>query len=273
MSISIYDGYQLEWMELQDLCEFIDKFRKDLRSLARETFYQKFFEKVVHTHDYYTLQPDKKTFSALFTVWNWKTKGQAAIREKRFTMSEWNFTCSVSIFPLFEEKVMLAQLFRQTLGRRNYESLWTDHKEVEPFFYGKSEDKPEEVSEKEWKKRKELWKKALNLEGTSSWKSSWKGFNFEICPMQPPGTYTMPVDQELLEKYQPTFEERLEHRAGILVSSDFHRGEKGWVGSIGAYRKWMESEEGLERKEEHRENLRSILKKDITIEDLNEEKT
>jgi len=266
MSTKIYNGYKLPNMSLLELKEFTDKLRGEIRKTCNKMFYDKAALIITNIIDSsyvcskeklfkkYNIKEDEMNFSLFFKTWDTINKKNKKISKTQERNPLFDFSCEICLIPI-EDKI-LCLYFGEA---KEYLNTFTSFKEISSYYYYNNVDKPEDVSEEEWKQREKDWAKALPGIGIPS----ENGFIVELNKDIP--FIELGMLEEIIRNI-PSFEARVNKTAIEKAINDNVKDE-----SYDDYSKvydWLKTDEGQLCLNENKKELEKILPKEITKEIL-----
>lgn len=168
MSTTIYNGYYLPNMSLLELKKFCNKLDIKRRKVLTEFVKEYFLKMCITFTDNIILEPknndfglekclkDEDLFSYLFFKFVQQIKKDSESKEFGF----FDFKMTICFIPQSDK--ILALLY---CNNKKLSDLFISNEIVSEYCYFNNTDKPENISYKEWKKRKIEWENALTSIG------------------------------------------------------------------------------------------------------------
>ena len=273
MSTKIYNGYKIP-KSLDVLQDFIIDFRNKAEEIVLNDLTKLTAEMTSYNVDRFffnSLKEPELADSALQKVMRLIDDEYSKIKKTKQRNPTYDFECEVSVLVPKESDKILLLLFTE---KQNIKSLFESYEFIEEYCYWNNSDKPNDISESDWKQREIDWNKALPGSGVPA----RNGLSFELI-----GEWLPMFDASEVIKNMPSFEDRCKKVAKERVAS-FIKDPAVWElaknGSIYKFiqevSRFEQSEEGLQVYEnllkEARELLPETLTKELILSNLNEEK-
>lgn len=276
MSIKIYNGYKLPNWNLQELYVFSKALRKEVRELSKKLATKKMAQKCIGFFDYMFLPdhhkelfPDIKDYiekgnnksgSALFLAYQKMMEHEFEIQVNHKKIPEYDFSFDLTVFP--SKDGILAMLFAE---HKAYVDMFKSIEGIELYPYWDNTDKPENITQEEWDKRRDEWLEAIGETGVPS----LEGLTI-TCYTSLPFIEAKEVVDYINENI--SFETRVNSYANKIVL--FQKFNELTKDSEQSYELYLEAVKHLQTEEGHtkvtleKEVLSSLFKKEIVEEDL-----
>jgi len=253
MSTKIYNGYILKEMRnVWELKAFANKVRGKIRPIADELTHRLLAQLVAQRIDRITLgMPLDEPTDAVPYGYALATMREHArkIRETNLRDPEFDFSCSVSVIPI--RGMVLALLHAD---RNEYRAVFESIPGVAPYPYWNNTDRPNDISDEEWDKRKEDWNIALPGAGVPN----ENGVLIE-CPFQ-----FIPKIEEAIQ-YLPSLTDRARHAAREIVSNKWFEANPDKKHDMIANRTYEPMRECLDWMAEHPDGIKALANKKLEI--------
>lgn len=176
MSTKIYNGYRIA---TTSMLELRDKLKEELRPKI-EKVKERLVIKEVAAKYHYTLDrrrlgleegetdPSKAMTEV---IWSFEEEVREAVKSPY--RSHLDFKCAVGIIPV-TTKLTLAMSF---FGREDYRKTWERMPWVSDYHYQDQTDRPDKISARAWRQRRDDWEKAIG----PSYRPSDHCFELQIC--------------------------------------------------------------------------------------------
>lgn len=164
--------------------------------------------------------------------------------KRRNPSYDWSF--EVCCIPTKE--CLLALLYTE---QNEFTQLWISQPEVKLYLYYDSSDKPDEISEKEWEKRKNLWNKALK----NNYIPSLNGFSINFVDSYIPYS----IDAEKIISSMPSLEQRIANCTKYILLDQYIKDNK--IKSDDIFKTYLDAQDWVnsDKSKQQRQNIEIIL--------------
>lgn len=267
MSTKIYNGYLLN-VSFTELMPFLKKVKLSLESARTELALKIVARQVTSEVDDQFLGLTRPQEISIFKFTSALLDSAVKAQKSTSLLDGRDFSASVVLIP-HQEKFLA--LFYDN-NNPEYLKLWQELKEVQDYHYQNSTDRPEEISAKEWEKRRKDWNEALPGSGIPS----ENGLIFQFLDSN---TWYDLIDfRKEIFNFVPTFKERInrqvEKTLRTEVEGDFL--QKHNLTAFKDYYEWSKFDayfreeklkEGFQKKiKATEERIKGALPKEITEE-------
>jgi len=268
MSIKIYNGFELHHKNSVDLLNKLKDSTRRIESLAIQKLKRWITERSVYLYDNQTLKDADNIDKVLVKVYMeyFDRIGEVERTNKRDRAIDFSF--SLTIFPRTPKRsIGVVYTEHQDLFNAFLESEY-----LSDYSYWSNTDKPEELSETEWQKRRVEWDKSIDrvTYGRS-------GLTFTVVDTLHPS-----IDYNDFKEFLPSFEQRCKdasldgcYQTYLDILTDDHGSIDEAIKNIGAgtlffeFKDWMQNtEEGQTAYQAAVEYCKNNLKEDLCFEDL-----
>lgn len=271
MSTKIFNGYMLPNMSLKNLDAFVKKARKKMLEAHNEMGEEMTIKKAVRFLDMHCIygaekfedvSQDGMKFRDTYSPYLWayfglNEKAQKAEQSDRRTDSDYDFKSNLCLFPIRGK--ILAMFFSQ---HQRFTDVWNSFDEVSEYNYWNNTDKPDELTDEQWERRRKDWDTALPGIGIPS----ENGFIIEFTKGFP-SLFDMKL-KENAHKYIDSLEKRATDYARQMVFGErYEQNTKGLneeplsllTDMYIETNKWLKTEEGKVLIDKKAEELKEQL--------------
>lgn len=172
--------------------------------------------------------------------------------------SEYDFYCSVMLFP--SKNNLLALVITED---EEVKEMFVEMEEIEEYPYWDNTDRPDNMTDKEWEKRRDEWDKTIGYKRLSE-----VGFQYNI--IEDLFLLRNKVEWESIQKYIRSPEERAKSRAGNILFAEWSKDKIDYIAdhlisSLEEYENYKK--ENIEKLNDKTNEILLKLKKDFTEED------
>jgi len=236
MSTKIYTGFKFT-NDLFEIHNEIMKFRHELKIKVDEKITDYFAKECSVLLDSISVgaRKLKKRDTIYGIIWKDFSEKEREIEQGKRNPAV-DFSFGISIIPTKDRKILGIVYTEQ----QEFLNMWTAKSFVEDYSYWNNTDKPDNISEEEWKERSETWNNILeDFLGVPS----MLGFTAD-CVQK----YGMtPIIENVISKF-PSFEERSSRIAEDVLFEEICRKDKidasNAVKIYSEFLKWIKSDEG-----------------------------
>lgn len=260
MSTKIYTGFKLKTIKsLDGVIPFVDTLRPAIIEIANTKWAENLLSMAIFKYDYATVTGGDlnqnfygETFSAMMDAVR-----QDEIRGYRSAF-DFGFELAFSLSTV-GRRAVVGLYFTECPEMVSY---FNDCPEVEPYFYFDNTDRPEEITSRDWKRRKEVWDSVLGWDTPAK-----RMFSIEVVKPYTP----MLIDKADLDRVFPSLEKRLDTLARDYTMKSFEdsmdiANSKEAVGKVFAY---YTSEQFVADKNKNKEQFAAKIKENLTYQDFN----
>ena len=262
MSIKIYNGYYLPFMELNELYQIVQGFKTQINMASEELFNKAIAVIATDIIDSIKigLQEHKRSSPVLVQAY-FKLIEKQEEAKRTNSRSPLDFSCSVCFIPVISRKKIYCLLYTE---QKDFKNIWEAVPGVIFYPYWDNTDKPREISDKEWWARGQEWSEALG-KGTPA----DAGFLIEC------GNKGFPSVEKMLP-FIPSFTERVEKNARRItiknkmkeIISSQKNGNSTTSTLYPKILEWLKTPEGQKILQQNTIYVAGILKKEITADVL-----
>lgn len=260
MSTKIYNGYRVNISKVEDLITFCQKAKTALRKARDKEIAKYFVSKRLYSLDRQAVRPEYQKLSYRDIC---KKLEEAKLENNKGVRNfEIEMTASAVFIPRGRAFLVYFCCDNQEMTK-----AWQALEEVEDYHYQDQCDRPEELTSREWNKRKKDWDEALGPD----WVPANHGLTFEFSQFE-----TWGLLQTIKEHYadaQPSHASRIKHitmdEAYTYWVKEFAPDTRNFAYS--EWREWSETEDGKKKIKEIEENVRTIIKDYASADELFQE--
>lgn len=279
MSTKIYNGYKLPLLNLQELMEWLYKFRDAIREKADELYATKMATIATTLVDSYALGQtkmskelrkislDKNKISPSFAAFKIIENAREEIKKTKRRNPEFDFECNIVLIPT-KDKILIQLFSEQNAFARILKDLGAAE-----YPYWNNCDRPDDVTQEDWDLRGEEWDVALSA-GSNLYIPALAGIQFDPIADYIRGGFDSYVD------FVSTLEQRSLFYATNLERNKWFRSKGGlkedkmskMIGLLQEFNAWTKTEEGQKAIEKTRvEEVLPKLKPVLSKEDFQKE--
>ena len=253
MSIKIYNGYIIRKnLTLMELNELMNTLRKKWQKKVLRMYKKLYFEKFYLYSDLYVVNPDtckkileanninlflqKETFSETLAdnlLWSLFDKIAKVTASGKY--SPYNLSAQLQLLPL-QDKLMIL-----SFGNSEIDDLIQDVSAsmgIEEYHYQNQTDKPEKISEEEWKRRYQDWKTAMPTWIPGEFGFSVKLFSENWLPI----SVKEIIKTSSYEEYKKPLEKRCQRLVEYLIPYPEFTGSNYSVFTTEEFSSWKNKE-------------------------------
>lgn len=166
MSMKVYNGYRLKGKpNLSDVHKFCYKLKDKIKPVAEKLFRINFINEMIEAHDknQFGIYDDSMYFIKSSKDVYWGVESMISERMKKIKITQekdylYDYEFSFSIHPHKNKSVLILLYTERKELREAFEKL----PEVEDYHYQDQTDKPKDISDKLWNKRRDEWHEVLD---------------------------------------------------------------------------------------------------------------
>jgi len=282
MSTKIYNGYYIENRSLMELYEFVMNLRKRMGDTLREIYYKMMADICTNLIDTAAIQKIEKDLlkqygiktdkdSPLYTAFTILMKNRSETKKTVRRNPDYNYECTLVFIPIRDK--ILCLLYTE---QAEFKTVWENTDGIHEYSYWNNMDKPRDLTEKEWEKRRKDWDEGLGKIGVPA----LRGFTVECTDVN---SCPVPLAEEIV-KYIPTIEDRANRKSMQIIFNKKYKEietkelkktktdpqfqityQSLYFSSL----EYLRSNEGSKAIDNMSKNILPKLKKSITPKDLN----
>lgn len=257
MSIKLYTAYRIK---LAGFDKFLSVLRDKLEAKLEEKLLIVLAEKSVDFFDSYTAnikvsdKEEKYKYSSIGRASGEIHERHREVKKTGRRDPGFDFECDISF--IFSGNYVYFIVFTEV---NDYIEIIQNFKNVEDYSYWNNTDRPENIPSKVWSARRRKWDQLLKKSGVPA----LSGLNFELIGKDLIKLIVM--NKEGIMNYIPSFETRCINTARMAITYTPEEGKEFNYKDILDFLISPEYKASLKQKAEE---LKSVLKKDITLDDL-----
>lgn len=258
MSTKLFDAWRMPTMTMPKFQKWLDELRASLKPIADNQIMTVVAERAIRAYDTKYVFPNsaeiKDLPNGLVGAWSNVMSEYKKTKKEGERHPSVDVECEI-IFHFKGRYIYMVMFSEQREYKDHLESL----PGVEHYGYWNNTDKPDNISQREWRRREKLWDEAFK--GGPMFTA---GVTFMLV-----GDYNLPMPKK--GDIEPYFTEWKQRVNAMLDSCMLQKyPEPITVGNIFKAYEWMRKDpEALKIREEVRPDVEKMMKRDLEFDDLN----
>jgi len=272
MSTKIYNGFRFRSPNMPTIWKWLGQFQKEVWNTTVDCLSRAYAKHAVFTFDSRTLgrpssaDKDLSISPAAFAYDCIAEPARSALkdipwRDQHPLADKYNYKAQVGVYPI-HNNLTLGFYF---IDNRKLEKLFREQTWFIDYHYQNQTDRPENVTAKEWRKRRQDWDKAF----TYSDRFCQAGF---IMTLHDPAVLWHRPGPKLVMPFVPSYGERLRDFVKDAVLKDYEKRHPLDLNRIFThhekFEKYLKTKKGKAEWKKHEKRIRKKLKKSISQKDL-----
>lgn len=206
MSIKIYDGLRMPTMPMAKFQAWLDNLRIILTPIAHEKINKEIIKRAVDEYDLNTFLPNRtvKKSNLIISAWGDVVGEYSEVKKTKRRNPLVDVECEI----LFHFRGKFIYMIPYT-EVETYKEIIQSLPNIQEYGYWNNTDKPEAISQGEWRQRRNTWNAILN--NTFPYKA---GLLWTLI-----GDYDLPIPDKNIIHYVPSWENRIKNVLFTAVTS------------------------------------------------------
>lgn len=260
MSTKIYTGFKAEGISFYELSQQLSEIKQIAQQIAIKSLYNEMILEAAKLYDSIALGHKQPIYtSCVAKIWSDMITECIESNKNNTRHPSTDYSFSVCLHPINETSTLGVYFTEHT----KLSDLITEKSWFKDYAYWNNTDKPDEISEKEWEVRKETWNNYCRY-GLTFANSM---YTFELVSDSCIFDVKRPQSTDT-DAIIPTIEKRLIHASYNAFVKKLQPMDT--TSLISSYSRFVHSttDEDLKLKESIKEELKPLLKADLSLEDL-----
>lgn len=259
MSVKLYDAWRMPVMPLPKFQKWLDDIRVDLRKISDEKILKEIARRAIHRYDMMSVSPNraklKKESSGLIGIWSEVFDEYKKVKKTGERNPIVDVECEI-IFHFRGQFIYMVMITEQQEYKDYLEAL----PNIEEYGYWDNTDRPANITSQQWRQRQKVWDAAFG-----SKPMCFGGLTFTLV-----GDYELPIPHRgTIEPFFLDWDRRVKEMLREIVISEHFPEEITVYNILRTFEWYKEDPEAQKLKEDLRPKIESMMKRDLTFEDLN----